>query len=76
MAIVAEKNLFTLHTDHSTYQMKADDLGYLLHLYYGERAEGSMEYLLHYGDRDFPEIPMMQEVTEPILWMPYLRNIQ
>ena len=39
MAIVAEKNLFTLHTDHSTYQMKADDLGYLLHLYYGERAE-------------------------------------
>ena len=27
MAIVAEKNLFTLHTDHSTYQMKADDLG-------------------------------------------------
>ena len=68
MAIVAEKNLFTLHTDHSTYQMKADDLGYLLHLYYGERAEGSMEYLL--------QIPMMQEVTEPILWMPYLRNIQ
>lgn len=57
MAIVAEKNLFTLHTDHSTYQMKADDLGYLLHLYYGERAEGSMEYLLHYGDRGFSGNP-------------------
>lgn len=57
MAVVAEKNLFTLHTDHSTYQMKADDLGYLLHLYYGERAEGSMEYLLHYGDRGFSGNP-------------------
>lgn len=57
MAIVAEKNLFTLHTEHSTYQMKADSLGYLLHLYYGERAEGSMEYLIHYGDRGFSGNP-------------------
>ena len=72
MAIVAEKNLFTLHTDHSTYQMKADDLGYLLHLYYG--ALWSICFTMETGD--FPEIPMMQEVTEPILWMPYLRNIQ
>ena len=40
MAIVAEKNLFTLHTEHSTYQMKADSLGYLLHLLVAEKYGG------------------------------------
>ena len=42
---------FTLHTCHTTYQMQADRHGYLLHLYYGRRAEGHMGYLVTYCDR-------------------------
>ena len=48
-----EQRLFTIHTIQSTYQMKVDRFGYLLHLYYGDRSEGSMEYLLTYADRGF-----------------------
>ncbi len=59
MAIVYEKEgrLFTIHTEHTTYQMQADRLGYLLHLYYGRKTAGSMEYLLTYGDRGFSGNP-------------------
>ena len=32
-----KRNLFTLHTKRSTYQMKVDALGTLLHTYYGSR---------------------------------------
>ena len=32
--ILCDKGLFTLHTKHTTYQMKADGLGVLLHTYY------------------------------------------
>lgn len=32
-----EKNLFTLQTQSSCYQMKVDDLGLLLHTYYGKK---------------------------------------
>ena len=42
------KRMITLSTKHSTYQMKADDYGYLWHLYYGSRADGqdfSYQYL-------------------------------
>lgn len=48
-----ETSLFTLHTAHSTYQMKVDSLGVLLHLYYGERVSGNLDYLLCYYDRGF-----------------------
>lgn len=48
-----ENGLFTLHTAHSTYQMKVDPLGVLLHLYYGARLSGSLDYLLRYYDRGF-----------------------
>ena len=37
----AEKGLFTLHTKNTTYQMKADNYGTLLHVYYGERTDDS-----------------------------------
>ena len=55
MAIIAQEQgrLFTIHTANTTYQMKADPYGVLLHLYYGRRCEGSMEYLLTYADRGF-----------------------
>lgn len=44
---------FTLHTKNTTYQMKVDTYGCLLHLYYGRRTEGCMDYLLTYADRGF-----------------------
>ncbi|MDO4267162.1 MAG: alpha-galactosidase [Eubacteriales bacterium] len=63
MAIVFQEKerLFTLHTASTTYQMKVDGFGYLLHLYYGDRSEGSMEYLLTYADRGFSGNPYEAE---------------
>ena len=59
MAILFDKktNTFTLHTDHSTYQMQVDPYGFLLHLYYGRKTEGIMDYLLTYADRGFSGNP-------------------
>lgn len=55
MAIIFddEKKIFTLHTTHTTYQMKADRYGVLLHLYYGARIPGDVDYTLVYRDRGF-----------------------
>lgn len=56
--IFSEKdNTFILHTKDTTYQMKVDRYGFLLHLYYGRRTEGNMEYLLRYADRGFSGNP-------------------
>ncbi|HEX3078720.1 MAG TPA: alpha-galactosidase, partial [Lachnospiraceae bacterium] len=52
-----EQNTFTLHTRNTTYQMKVGKLGHLLHLYYGSKVEGDMEYLLTYFDRGFSGNP-------------------
>lgn len=49
--------IFTLHTKNTTYQMKADGYGFLLHLYYGRKAGGCMDYLLSYADRGFSGNP-------------------
>lgn len=59
MAVIynKEKNLFTLQTKNTTYQMKADQLGYLLHLYYGKKVDQDMDYLLTYADRGFSGNP-------------------
>ncbi len=52
-----EKQLFSLNTRHTTYQMKVDSKGFLLHLYYGGRISGNMGYLLTYYDRGFSGNP-------------------
>lgn len=52
-----DNQLFTLNTRHTTYQMKVDRLGFLLHLYYGGRISGNMDYLLTYYDRGFSGNP-------------------
>lgn len=52
-----DKKIFTLNTKHSTYQMKIDQYGFLLHLYYGRKALGNMDYLLTYADRGFSGNP-------------------
>ena len=51
MAIIynPNKKIFTLHTAHTTYPMQVDSLGYLLHLYYGDKTNGFMDYLLTYA---------------------------
>ncbi len=49
--------VFSLHTENSTYQMKVDDHNVLLHLYYGRRSAGCMDYLLTYADRGFSGNP-------------------
>ena len=59
MSIVydAAHKTITLHTKNTTYQMHVDRYGFLLHLYYGKRAEGNMQYLLTYYDRGFSGNP-------------------
>lgn len=63
MAIIynKEKRIFSLHTEHTTYQMMADTHDYLLHLYYGKRLDSEMDYILTYYDRGFQEIHMILE---------------
>jgi len=52
-----EKKIFTLQTKQTTYQMKVDDFGFLLHLYYGAKLSGDMDYLLTFYDRGFSGNP-------------------
>ena len=53
-----EKNIFTLHTRNSTYQMKADPNGVLLHLYYGPRISNcDLSPLIRFADRGFSPNP-------------------
>lgn len=59
MGIIYDKNkrTFTLETEMTTYQMQVDPFGFLLHLYYGKRVQGCMDYLLTYYDRGFSGNP-------------------
>lgn len=59
MAIIyhAEKRIFTLNTQNTTYQMQADRYGHLLHLYYGAKISGEVDDLLCYVDRTFSGNP-------------------
>ena len=60
MSIIIDKEnrLFTLHTRSSTYQMKADRWGTLLHLYYGERTDSSdKSYFVQQNDVGFSGNP-------------------
>ena len=50
--------IFTLETRNTTYQMKADEWGTLLHTYYGEKTDHSdMSYLITAMDRGFSGNP-------------------
>lgn len=54
MAIIIKDNVFTLQTRNSTYQMKADSKGVLLHTYYGSRTdETDYSYMISMADRGF-----------------------
>lgn len=52
-----KSRLFTLQTAHTTYQMKVDDFGFLLHLYYGKTVQDNADYLLTFADRGFSGNP-------------------
>ena len=47
----SKNQTITLHTDHTSYQMKVGPCDMLLHTYYGPRIEGSTDYCLIYWDR-------------------------
>ena len=53
---------FCLETANSTYQMKIDKFGYLMHLYYGKKVTGNMDYLLVYYDRGHSGNPYEAEM--------------
>lgn len=60
MAIIIDdqRRVFTLQTQNSTYQMKADAQNVLLHTYYGEKTDNSDKSLLLYkADRGFSGNP-------------------
>lgn len=59
MAVSFDKSrgIFTLSTNNTTYQMQADSLGYLLHLYYGRKTQGLVDWELTYADRGFSGSP-------------------
>lgn len=51
------RKTFLLMTQNSTYQMKVDQYGFLLHLYYGRRTMQNAEYILQFADRGFSGNP-------------------
>lgn len=56
--IPSNHNVITLHTQNSSYQMKVDSLGTLLHTYYGRRIdETDMSYQISHADRGFSGNP-------------------
>lgn len=53
-----EKQIFTLQTENSTWQMQVSPYGHLLHLYYGRKIEQtSMDYLVQGMNRGFSGSP-------------------
>lgn len=53
----SNNQLFTLETQNTTYQFQVDICGFLLHLYYGKKVSGNMNYLLTFYDRGFSGNP-------------------
>ena len=49
--------IFSLTTEHTLYQIKTDTTGVVLHLYYGRKAGGEIDYLLRMADRGFSGNP-------------------
>ena len=57
MAISCNNQIFSLHTKHSTYQMKVDR-DFLIHTYYGPYVgDSDMSYLARCIDRGFSGNP-------------------
>ena len=48
-----KSRLFSLETAHTLYQIKADEMGVLLHLWYGPRTDADMSYRIRTAHRGF-----------------------
>lgn len=59
MAILFDQNrkTITIHTKNSSYQMKIGPCDFLLHTYYGPKADGDMSDCIVYRDRGFSGNP-------------------
>ena len=53
MAITVKDKIFNLETKNTLYQMKVARFGVLNHLWYGEKTDCCMDYLLDYPDAGF-----------------------
>ncbi len=53
MAITVKDKIFNLETKNTLYQMKVDRFEVLNHLWYGEKTDCCMDYLLDYPDAGF-----------------------
>lgn len=53
MAITVKDKIFNLETENTLYQLKVDRFGVLNHLWYGEKTDCCMDYLLDYPDAGF-----------------------
>ncbi len=49
--IISKDNVITLYTKNTSYQMKIDEYGYLMHTWYGERIYDDMSYRYYRFDR-------------------------
>ena len=59
IVISEQEQLYTLHTNHTTYQLRADPRGFLQHLYYGPRVDHpDFSYLWQNRDRPFSGVPL------------------
>lgn len=65
ICVDSNTNTYTLHTTRTTYQMKVDELGVLLHTYYGPRTDGGdLSRLIYHFDRGFSGNPHEKGRTE------------
>lgn len=53
MSVRVKDGIFYLETKNTLYQMKVDEYGVLLHLWYGKKTDCNMDYLLDYPDVGF-----------------------
>ena len=71
-----ENKIFTLHTQNTTYQMKADRHNVLVHTYYGPRVSGGdLSYLVRYADRACAPTPLARIYTFTLGSVPEGRTI-
>lgn len=52
-----KEKLFSLNTQNTTYQMKVDKFGFLIHTYYGKKINGNASYMIIPHDRGFSGNP-------------------
>ena len=66
----SEARIFVLETAHTSYHMKVDALGHLLHLYYGKTiGTGDLMQLYPRTDRGFSPDRKSTRLNSSHLWL-------